>query len=225
MKTHTLTSLNIYEFEYTDLEHIDIVLSEILNANIEYKKPGTDMGDYGYLNLLHKVPYYNNKLFTWIQSNLDIITDLHFRNLKFAICDSWIVRTKFTESSIYHKHNQSVLSGLFYFTDHLGSETIFTYTDMFVHPYEYLLSGEEYNRFFKSTPKKGKLLIWPSYLEHRVSNHKDFKNTRYTLAFNCFPTGVMRTTPTCQLDLHVKSVKEKFEEHEAFLDKAKDFYK
>jgi hypothetical protein len=215
VKIHVLTSINVYEFLFDDLEYVDSVLSEIQNSNLEYTGD-KDQGKVGYINKDLNIPYYNEKLFSWFEEKIHEVGQIHFPNLNFEICDSWIVRALLGNKSESHAHINSFISGLFYLTEHKNSSTVFSYDDIFAQPYENLKNVNDtafrIPKTFTSSPKKGKLLLWPSYLTHRVATHTE-KNIRYTLAFNSYPTGSISHRSSASLEFKVKSVKEKFEEY------------
>ena len=117
-------------------------------------------------------------------------TYLHYESTDFYMTTSWV--TKCTPNSGGHKHNHKncVYSGVLYFQDEIGSiqfsnENIIPESIMLNEPSEYNLYNSS---SWEITPKKNLMIIFPSYLFHKVNTHISNEN-RYSLAFNLFPKG------------------------------------
>jgi hypothetical protein len=151
---------------------------------------------------------YYKELFDELQKCVDQVGAKHFNNQQFAICDSWLTRSKFGQQGVAHWHALSVFSGLLYLTDQEKSHTIFSLEDPFYEKYKHpfghmILNNIPYN--FSIKPVKGKLIIWDSSLLHRIGPIPE-KNTRYTLAFNTWMTGNISSLPTGALTSDVVDV-------------------
>jgi hypothetical protein len=145
--------------------------------------------------------YDHKELFTWLQKCVDEVATEHYPDKKLSICDSWLTRTKFGNSTSKHHHRLSIISGLLYLTTHNRSETNFFFLDSWSEPYQMFQLTEPKKISIK--PEKGKLLLWRSDIDHSVEPHTDIKNIRYTLAFNTFFDGVLSDFPTTKLNLTV----------------------
>jgi len=197
MIVNNVANHEIFEFQSDEIL-AQSVLTDILQSDIHYTEnlisSTTKAGGSGYKKIsdTEMVCYYNKELFDWIQSCLDEVTKKYFeKNTTLKICDSWVTKTQMGQISHKHKHVLSIFSGLYYLTDHNSSNTIFYFDDpvqAFFSPLlgEHVMPNKEIE--FKSKPKIGKLLIWPSYIQHSVEVHREHK-VRYTIAFNTFVDG------------------------------------
>lgn len=108
----------------------------------------------------------------------------------FEITTSWATRTIRGSYGQYHQHLNSMYSGVFYFDD---AETEIRFESYNLQPSQLELSDpydwNVYNsKTWAFTPKKNQLLLFPSYLFHKITkNYRDPE--RISLAFNLFPTG------------------------------------
>jgi hypothetical protein len=153
--------------------------------------------DYGY-----PIPK-DEKLFDWFQECIDQVSVYRFGVKNQTICDAWMTKTTFTEQSAIHAHSHSIFSGLLYLNES-KTETIFHPEDFFYNSYSKPKIFHSKNNFLpvKFVPKVGTLLIFPSYLKHKIAVHKE-KTTRYTLAFNTFFDGTISELNTYKLSLNL----------------------
>lgn len=212
MKVIPISNIEFFEFQSTD-EICKNTHDEIRYGDFDYVSNGPantveNFSSNGYRKLGDGqiTFFYYKPLFDWINECLQIVTKQYFTSGNLEICDSWVVKTKFGEVSSKHQHALSLFSGLYYITDHDTSETVFHFDDPvynFFEPYygETVMKKNNYN--FISKPKSGKLLIWPSYIQHHVNLHRD-KTTRYTVAFNTELTGVISPFRTCYSEKTIK---------------------
>ena len=117
-----------------------------------------------------------------------------------------------------HNHCNSIFSGVFYFDSFERSGTHFYKKNATIERIENILGISASDNFdifniqrycnIMTLPKKNKLVIFPSYLEHSMEKHK-LKKTRYSFAFNSYFDGVISNTNTCLLDFKTITVKEK----------------
>lgn len=150
---------------------------------------------------------YHKELFDELQKCVDQVSEKHFKDTKLAICDSWMTRSKFGQTSDFHYHAYSLFSGLLYMTDQQKSETIFYLPDPY-HARLNVIFGPDMKEIpykFNIKPEKGKLIIWDSSLNHKIGTLAE-KNIRYTLAFNTWPTGVIGKNFTGKLKADVVDV-------------------
>ena len=118
---------------------------------------------------------------------------LFYGETEFKITTSWITKTCEKSFSHFHVHKNCMLSGVFYFDDDYESSSGFI---------EFRMPGFKSDSFsvipsktniynvdeFRVKPIKNRLIIFPSYLPHRINSTNSLK-TRYSLAFNLFPVG------------------------------------
>lgn len=194
MKEFLFGNATFYEFQANE-ELVDDILTHVGNSDVEYKKikpnqnnvtsVGYAKGKNGYTSFYHK------ELYNFLNQSLDEVSTKNFNNFSLKIVDLWTVKAHFGEGSQKHNHSMSMFSGLLYLTDCDKSETEFTMNNrlwdnwnFFMH--ENFLNSNELS--LKIQPKKGKLLIWPSDIKHRIIPHT-MKQDRYTIAFNTFIEG------------------------------------
>lgn len=108
------------------------------------------------------------------------------------VCQMWSNKTKIGNVVKMHKHNNSLLSAVYYVTNTETGTTFHTYsiwTDnmgiLDVTP----KGGERVNDF-TFNGKAGELVVFPSQLMHSVHAQKEDED-RYTIAINSYPTGIV----------------------------------
>jgi uncharacterized protein (TIGR02466 family) len=110
---------------------------------------------------------------------------------EFQITTSWFTENEKNESSQWHNHNNCFLSGVLYLQTSKDCGNIIF--DDFSHNRNQLLV-KEYNTLnckqFACEPEDGLILFFPSELFHKVEENKS-ERTRYSLAFNVIPVGVV----------------------------------
>lgn len=141
--------------------------------------------EYGYTS------FYHEELYNFLNACIKQVGEKNFNNFSLKIVDLWTTKSKFGQSSQSHSHVMSIFSGLLYLTDCDRSETEFTINSrlydnwkFFIH--ENFINNKELS--YKVKPKKGKLIIWPSDIKHRITPHAT-RDDRYTIAFNTFLEG------------------------------------
>ena len=155
-----------------------------------------------------KVEEYNNKgyttfnqqlvnlpIFSKLKNNILIYSKLYFKELGYKEFDiqiacSWGNVVDTNHDIQEHYHTNSFLSGCFYPTDnpspisfnnHIDDK--WTFFDVKEHkPNKHRTWGS-----FKYFPKKKDILLFPSWLRHKVIQSKE--DGRVTIAFNVIPKG------------------------------------
>ena len=122
----------------------------------------------------------------------------------FEITTSWFTKTDKNESSQFHNHNNSFLSGVLYINVNPDSGSIVfeDFSDK-----RFLVRSTEYNEYnaqqYAINPQNGLILLFPSEVWHQVNTNKSDK-TRYSLAFNVMPVGVFGdVTSDSQVNLKI----------------------
>lgn len=120
---------------------------------------------------------------------------------EFDITTSWFTKIFPNESSQYHRHSNSFLSGILYLNVDDSSGDI-TFEDFQNDGITVPCRG--YNKLNGKTytvrPENGLILIFPSKLWHMVG-HNNSKIERNSLAFNIMPVG---TVGSPEADSHMK---------------------
>jgi len=199
-----LYQLGIYEFKCDEQLFTEFCLSfdnHIQRKEIDWQnlsKP--NLHEYatsiGYLNDENEI--LTGNFSHWINDCIQKISDKHFFSEKLKVVDCWYTKTEFGQSSSFHFHSHSILSGLFYISKS-NTKTKFIYKDPWL---EYLgpLGPPDIFKTFEFTPNPGTLLIWRSDIQHAVSVHKE-KNIRYTLSFNTFFDNINCNQPAIKIHI------------------------
>ena len=115
---------------------------------------------------------------------------------EFEITTSWFTMSTKGQSSNFHNHNNCMMSAVLYLQTNENSGNIIF--ENFSNS-RFALHIEEYNVFNSPQwflkPEDGLLVIFPSEVHHKiVENESD--TTRYSLAFNLIPTGLLGVEST-----------------------------
>ncbi len=146
------------------------------------------------LNLLDDFPNEKNILFEYF--NLYKNEFLKLNTTSFKITTSWGTKITRDTFSQFHNHRNSVYSSVFYLdVDEYSAPIEFDSENIF--PQEILLNKpSEWNihnsKSWFIKPEKNMLIIFPSYLRHRIGQHNS-DNPRYSIAFNLFPNSLIGT--------------------------------
>lgn len=111
---------------------------------------------------------------------------------EFRISTSWFTRTAPGSSSQIHCHKNSFWSGVYYFNEcKKGTGKIQFFSPIVSDPDFFLVphTSTVFNaQSFAIDPQKKMLLLFPSYLRHRIVDHEEDEE-RFSLAFNIVPVG------------------------------------
>jgi|TARA_R110000787_G_scaffold34615_1_gene89455 uncharacterized protein (TIGR02466 family) len=110
---------------------------------------------------------------------------------KFEITTSWFTQVDKNESSQFHNHSNCFISGVLYLQTLPNCGDIvfqdFNNTRFALQTYENnILNSKQW----MYTPNEGLILFFPSEVYHKVEENKS-KHTRYSLAFNIIPVGLI----------------------------------
>lgn len=125
---------------------------------------------------------------------------------RLVLTQSWANRATRGQSHHRHTHPNSFMSGLFYLTGEEGGKTQFFQFDRWFNFFLITIENDEDHRLVHSElPTAGKLLLFPSTLEHCVEQHaKD--EPRFTISFNVFPEGRFNDRPGNLAFLNLKII-------------------
>lgn len=130
------------------------------------------------------------QMFTHISNRL-IKEGLNYDN-KLEISSSWFTKTHKGESSPMHDHKNCVFSAVYYYGDYDDKVGNLIFKNPIVNLTSYRLNVGKSNKFntydIEITPQAGSLLIFPSYVSHKIDVHKS-DIPRLSLAFNMIPVG------------------------------------
>ena len=130
------------------------------------------------------------QMFTHISNRL-IKEGLNYDN-KLEISSSWFTKTHKGESSPMHDHKNCVFSAVYYYGDYDDKVGNLIFKNPIVNLTSYRLNVGKSNKFntydIEITPQSGSLLIFPSYVSHKIDVHKS-EIPRLSLAFNMVPVG------------------------------------
>jgi hypothetical protein len=197
---HPLPRDFIFEFQ-GDKDLVSRYCNEIItNKEAKFKSiNNTSSIEYSYPILK------NDCLINWMTDCVNEVASIYFENVKLKINDIWLTKSNFLSTGEFHHHSLSIFSGLLYLNDH-ETHTIFSVADEFQKRYLELYTGifkKPINHKITVEPALAKLIIWPSYLLHKIDTTKS-KSARYTVAFNSFFDGTVCDGHTKQLHLDTK---------------------
>ena len=167
--------------------------------------------------------YYHAKLFDFFDKCLlELKTILKLEEkLDLTIVSCWANKSSKLEYHHYHLHPNSIVSAVFYLTTHESGNTVFAIPDPWYNINSFMAcsknTGESYGETLpqltgKNKPVKGKLVLFPSHVKHKVLPLTSNEN-RYTISFNTYISGVLgEDNHSVYLNLKAKSVKEMMEE-------------
>ena len=204
---HQLFPIEVCQYNLSDQSLNSHILSNLKNENFLQNNEHIPFVNRSYQtnHYLHTDKKYE-KLILWFKeclSDYQHNLNLDCENLDITIC--WA--NKFPKNAMgsiaKHTHRMSYLSAVYYLTP--GAPTCFedpviqrTNNSLDVH------NNRPRTACFEAQP--GKLLIFPSWLEHYSMEHKAMFD-RWTISFNTMPTGKINlksnvsSNPSCDLSI------------------------
>ena len=140
-------------------------------------------------NKLLELEKLNNPVISWLQECVDeFVLEMYAPDIKLQITECWATKTVKFSNHKSHTHPNSIISGIFYLTDHKNSKTIFFEEN----PWNWCNSvfsnlTKQVELKTEIVPVVGKLILFPSNIKHSTSIHY-YDTPRYTLSFNTFLT-------------------------------------
>ena len=194
MKEFLFGNAKCFEFEAPE-NLIDDILNNIDNEEVVYKSISPNQSNVPIMGYTKSgdgyTSFYHKELYDFINICLQQVSEKTFNNFSLKIIDLWSIKTKFGQSSQVHNHKMSMFSGLLYLTDCDRSETEFIMNSRLYDNWSFFMHDnyiKDMQLSLKVKPKKGKLIIWPSDIDHKITPHSN-KSDRYTIAFNTFIEG------------------------------------
>ena len=209
---------NILEFHFPDLNELDTITKDLIGQVPNWhiaRENDINAFEIGMVNKDLRIPPYNEKLFNWLNTCIAEAVNYYFwgKQIDFAICDAWLTKGTSLKTVTAHYHQNSVLSGILYLTDN-NSYTAFEIKPRELEHVKQIISIEDADiRHIKIPSQRGKLILYPSRLLHRVKVFNHQKNVRHTYVFNSFPTGCVSNNSSAMLEYKVQNIKEKYLEY------------
>ena len=174
----------IFIFENPNIDNEALIAKTKTLDNVEIKKTTT-------LSMLYNLgrePEFK-ELYDWFAECLEEIrVKQKYDCEKIEITNSWfnVALGGYQMFQNYHKHSMSMFSGVYYLSE--GAATSFEDPEVHRSEAELEVLRFDYQPWYHSDAKPGKLVIFPSWLYHRTDPHFG-SNDRYVISFNSFPTG------------------------------------
>jgi len=116
---------------------------------------------------------------------------LRYTNTNFEMTTSWVTKAVEGSQSHYHRHRNSMFSGVLYL-DNIENSGKLMFENENLNPCSFLLEPSDYNIYNSTTweiqPKENIVVFFPSFLRHKIGIHLS-KTPRYSIAFNFHPVG------------------------------------
>ena len=141
-------------------------------------------------NLLDSYPKEKDIIYKYFNHYKNSI--LMLQNTDFKISTSWATKCETGESSGLHNHKNCVFSAVIYLDNIVdGGDLVFL--DTGIKPTSTLLNTPTSQNYYNSDlfyikPEKCKIVIFPSYLYHKISTYTGV-SPRYSIAMNFVPIG------------------------------------
>jgi uncharacterized protein (TIGR02466 family) len=141
--------------------------------------------------------------FNDLKSSLQQALDHYVHNIlkienKFSITDSWATRNPQNTFHAEHFHGNSIFSGVLY-VDVSGGDLELLFEPAFSKNFQFEYAIKEYNllnsKSWKLGLKSGMLVIFPSWVSHRVSPNLKSADRRI-IGFNSFTSGTFGSNTT-----------------------------
>ena len=166
------------------------------NKDFGYNNNQQEMKDYTESNGRILERYVKSK--TILLNTFKIVAEqvLKYSPREYQITTSWATIIRKGESSQSHNHHNSFWSGVYYYgNDYPEGCAPIGFKNPNTNMSSFALFGrdlQEFNEYNAKTcefaPQSKLLLLFPSYLEHRILTH-NHDSIRYSLAFNIVPLG------------------------------------
>jgi uncharacterized protein (TIGR02466 family) len=128
---------------------------------------------------------------TLVDSLNHFVKNIMQLDTEFYITNSWSTRNPPGTRHSEHYHAHSIFSGIYY-VDVEDGDIIFSANSQFSRDYKFRYNVTQYNplnsNIFKLSPKPGMLIIFPSWVNHQVTENKENKDRRI-IGFNAFVKG------------------------------------
>lgn len=162
-----------------------------------------DISNNNYLNTTMHDDETNPNMVNWFRECVDIVADeLFIPEVKLEITECWGNYATRYQRHHKHSHQNSIISGCWYLTDHADA-TINFYQDSaynFAYPVLDILKPGAKTVKSSISPTVGKLIIFPSNLSHDTTVNLN-NDPRLSIAFNTFVSGKFGPS-TAHLDIN-----------------------
>lgn len=161
--------------------------------------------------------FFDKELFDWFDGCLNEAKQKigYPSNVSLPITSCWTNKSKKMMAHHTHSHPNSIISGVFYLTDHDCAPTIFYQENIWTKNVEkcFFIDKSAFSKNITSKiyPKKSTLILFPSDIEHSVPAVSS-NEERYTIAFNTYVSGLVNHgLEKCRLEIKAKSVRDHYE--------------
>ena len=138
--------------------------------------------------VLEKYPNTKNILLKYIRSSVKMMG----YSSEVDVSTSWCTKVVKGDVGHLHRHKNSWFSALYYYGDYDENCGKFIFTNPLTDLTSFMSNVSSVNEFNRHSttwlPKKNQLIIFPSYIQHGVSEHLS-DLIRYSLAINIVPVG------------------------------------
>lgn len=199
---HSLFQTPVYEYQ-ASIQETFLVQNELKNVlptiiNTDHFENPVGWNDGVQTNI--KARY--NSIEDFNLKNLKNFVDAHVRNyigqigawepMPTKLCHSWINIVNQGQRQDWHQHQDSVISGTYYFQSNeqdgdLVFKTPVSYVDLELFPL-----GSTVDKFFRVSPKVGKIVLFPGWLSHCVEENTT-THSRISISFNYLRDNFART--------------------------------
>jgi len=185
----------IYEF-YANQKISEDILEKV--KNLEWVK--NLQNSRSKINTLYEISGFEQIHVWFLTCVYAVLHDLKLDIKNITITQSWANKTLKSEEHHEHIHPNSFISGVFFlssFEDDDFDNGRIVFSDFM--PSIWSRSPFSWGILEKTiiTPKFGKLLIFPSNLQHKTLINKS-DSPRYSISFNSFPEGIISTKSELQ---------------------------
>ena len=182
---------------YNMIDNLDKVQEELNNVYIQLKKENKfdrpdfftssnhTLSDSSFTeNLVKKYNLisFEKELFVNIYKYLDVIYGSNFPK-KFKIESSWFTNTEKNQYSLRHNHGSADISGVYYLKTNELDGDIYFYHPCPQYDLTRIYHQDRVFQTVKYSPKIGKIILWPGWLDHKTTENKT-ENNRVSLSFN-----------------------------------------
>lgn len=188
IKPIEIFSIPIYEKRFTNHQSFKEQVSSYLFDDNSYVNTSRETLKFTHANL-HKEPLFQSFVNFLEESITEVFNDLNYVP-SFEITGVWA--TRHIDGGYHHRHTHqnSFIAGVYYFN---GVNNVSPGTTFFSDWKQGLIQpamtkpGNRIQHSFTTNFEEGKLIIFPSWVEHSTQINKN--SDRIILSFNCMPVG------------------------------------
>jgi len=164
--------------------------------------------------------FYDDELFAFFDQSIKEVQSLYYHeHLTFEIVDCWVNKYSKLNKLHRHIHTNSIISGIFYCTTHTTEgTTIFEMENPWFYKNNVNTNLSIYKNYkplsSEITAEAGTLILFPNSIPHTMKTLVNTTTSRYSIAFNTYPTGPISLNKTSKLEINVISVRDRVKGHQ-----------